>query len=696
MGGGENVQRETGPPIGPELERLERLYAARSEIGEAVMQALSRDELFRRVCDVLVERGGLRMAWLGLHDPETRRLLPIAEVGDKSGYLATLEIYSDDRVEGRGPTGRAFRDNRPYICNDMLADAATVPWREKLAICGFLSSAAFPILTSAAVVGVLSVYAGEPGFFRDKEITLLSEAAAEVSFALDSLRHRDSAEREQRFASGLIEAMPGIFYLYDRQGRFVRWNHNFERISGYSGHEIAKMHPLDFFSADERPLLQQRINQAFESGKATVEAALLSKGGAPTPHFFTGKRIVLDGQPHLVGVGVDISERKAMEQALEKSEQRYRSTLDSILESCQLIDFDWRYLYLNPAAAIQNRRPNDELLGRTMHEAWPGIEATGVYGLLQRCMVGRAAERREIAFAFADGSTGWFDVHVQPVAEGVFVLSNEVSERRRAERALRELNESLERKVVERTIDLAAASERAEEADRIKSAFLASMSHELRTPLNSILGFTGIVLKGMAGPLTEEQAKQLGMVQGSARHLLDLINDVLDISKIEAGQLEARIAPFDLASAVERAVASVKPLAERKGLGLRASLPPDLPPIESDRRRVAQILLNLLNNAIKFSDRGGVVLDVALSDDKVRVRIEDTGIGIKQADLEKLFRPFQQVDAGLQRQHEGTGLGLAICRSLTEMLGGTIAVTSVWGQGSVFTVELPIKRSRAS
>jgi len=564
----------------------------------------------------------------------------------------------------------------------------------------------------------------------DAEVALRA-AAADVSFALnhlsgDEARERKiseraiserevserkqaqaSAEVEHRFANDLIEAMPGIFYLYDERGRFLRWNSNFERVSGYSGQEIARMHPLDFFAKDERALLEQRIGEVFTKGEATVEASLLSKQGHVTPHFFTGKRLELDGQLRLVGVGVDIAERKHAEDALKKTEERYRSTLDTILEGCQLLDFDWRYLYLNPAAAIQNRRSNAELLGRRMPEAWPGIEASNVFSMLRRCMDERIGVRSETEFEFEDGHKSWFDVRAQPVPEGIFVLSVDVSEHRRAEQALRDLNETLERKVLARTRDLDAAKERAEAADRVKSAFLATMSHELRTPLNSILGFTGIVLKGMAGPLNAEQAKQLGMVQGSARHLLDLINDVLDISKIEAGQLEIRCLPFDLRASIARVTGSVTPLAEKKGLWLRV-IEPSLPvPMLSDQRRVEQVLLNLLNNAIKFTERGGVTLTATLVDDfepahavkairAVRLEISDTGIGMRREDLASLFQPFRQIDSGLQRQHEGTGLGLAICRRLTGLLGGTIVAESTLGQGSSFSAVLPLERRAQS
>jgi signal transduction histidine kinase len=338
-----------------------------------------------------------------------------------------------------------------------------------------------------------------------------------------------------------------------------------------------------------------------------------------------------------------------------------------------------------------------------MPDAWPGIEGTDVFAMLSRCMTERVALHQENEFVFQDGSKGWFDVRAQPVPEGIFVLSIDISERKRAELSIKELNESLELKVAERTAELRAARERAESADRLKSAFLATMSHELRTPLNSIIGFTGIILQNLAGPLNPEQDKQLRMVQGSARHLLDLINDVLDISKIEAGQLEVRAAPFDLRVSLERALATVKPLAEKKGLTLQLVAPATLTSVESDRRRVEQILLNLLNNAIKFTERGGVTLAVEIMHESsptntaatrpiARIQVIDTGIGMKADDMSTLFQPFRQIDTGLERQHEGTGLGLAICRRLTELLGGTIRVESSWGRGSVFTVALPLDR----
>jgi signal transduction histidine kinase len=239
--------------------------------------------------------------------------------------------------------------------------------------------------------------------------------------------------------------------------------------------------------------------------------------------------------------------------------------------------------------------------------------------------------------------------------------------------------------------ELARAKERAEDADRMKSAFLASMSHELRTPLNSIIGFTSLLVRELVGPLNPEQRKQLGMVRTSALHLLDLVNDVLDISRIEAGQLEIRRTHFDSAASLGRCVDQVSPAARAKGLALVLEAAPDLETIESDQRRFEQVVLNLLGNAVKFTDSGAITVRCTVEGNSLVTSVADTGIGIGHDERDRLFRPFRQLDSGLSRRYEGTGLGLAICKGLLDLLGGEISLASEPGRGSVFTFRLPLR-----
>lgn len=258
-------------------------------------------------------------------------------------------------------------------------------------------------------------------------------------------------------------------------------------------------------------------------------------------------------------------------------------------------------------------------------------------------------------------------------------LKQEIGERTRTEKELRAVLD-----------ELVVAKEHAEESDRIKSSFLAAMSHELRTPLNSIIGFTGILRQGLVGPVNTEQSKQLGMVQNSADHLLYLIKDVLDISKLEAGQIKITAADFDLRTLVNKAANGIRRLADEKGLSLTVDIAPSIGIVRSDQPRVEQILLNLLKNAVKFTEQGSIKLECLQEGGNIYMRVIDTGIGIGQEDIPKLFNAFYQVDNGTTRHYEGTGLGLTLCMKLATLLGGQIQVESELGKGSVFTLIFPV------
>jgi PAS domain S-box-containing protein len=373
----------------------------------------------------------------------------------------------------------------------------------------------------------------------------------------------------------------------------------------------------------------------------------------------------------------EIEIRKITEKALLDSEQRLENILNYAPILVYINNLEGRYIFVNEEFERLMELPSAEVLNKTDLELFTKERAERNITQNKKVISTKRSQIFENASQKKDGMHYFVDI-LFPIIDSnneIYATcgwSIDITDRKKSELVLHE------------------AKERAESADRLKSAFLATMSHELRTPLNSIIGFTGILMKGIAGPLNDEQLKQLGMAKGSAQHLLALINDVLDISKIEAGQLVVSLNKFDFSKAIQKVASIVQPLAEKKDIKLQIEISKNVNGINSDERRVEQILLNLFNNAIKFTDSGSVKVQCEIVDKNIVTKVIDTGIGIRKDDMDKLFKPFSQVDSGLTRNHEGTGLGLSISQKLVEKLGGIITVESEVGVGSTFTVTLPL------
>ena len=439
--------------------QLNRLYAVLTRTSQSIVHVREPDALFRAVCRIAVEDGLFRMAWVGTVNPQTGVVEPAAFAGFEDGYLGRIHIATADAPEGRGPTGQALRERRQFVCTDIATDPRLLPWRDDALARGYRSSAAFPLQFGDSLVGVFTLYAAEPGFFDHEVVAVLSEAASDISLALESM---------------------------DRQAR-----------------------------------------------------------------------------------------------------------------------------------------------------------------------------------------------------------------RRQAEEDLRSLNEDLERHVAERTGELASVvseleirNREVERANRMKTEFLARMSHELRTPLNAIVGYSDLLGEEASGPLPPTYKRFVANIQEGARHLLHMVNDVLDLSKIEAGRIDLNREEFHPAGALEEVLSVITPLAQIKNIAIENQLPPGAN-INADRTRFKQILYNLLSNAVKFTPENGRVWIAGCSRENTACFcVGDTGIGIPSDELEAIFDEFHQVGAPPGAVKEGTGLGLAITKRLVDLHGGTIRVESTPGLGSRFFFSL--------
>ena len=352
---------------------------------------------------------------------------------------------------------------------------------------------------------------------------------------------------------------------------------------------------------------------------------------------------------------------------------------------------------MNLDRLLKNNRPpqKDELTDQDLHELF--VKYKGLLKERERDKAFWEATNKnlEASYRKLDELIENRTVELRAVNEQ---LQQDITARKQVEEELRKHREHLEELVKERTsdleektVELEQANIRLQEIDRLKSVFLASMSHELRTPLNSIIGFTGVILRGMSGEVNERQREQLTVVKKNANHLLSLINDILDISKIEAGKVDLSLEEFSLDDVAGEVVETLSPTANEKGLELLTEVPEGIT-LFSDKRRVKQVLVNLVSNAVKFTDQGSVKITTRVpEDDDLEIRVIDMGIGIKTEDMKKLFLPFQQIDVSLMKKHEGTGLGLHLAKRLATLLGGDISAKSEYGTGSEFTFTLPLQ-----
>jgi PAS domain S-box-containing protein len=609
------------------LDLLNRVLKTLSEVNEMIVREDDTRAVWSRACEILVRHGEMAMAWIGVKDPSSPRLRPVACAGMPLQELEGIVVRWDDTPEGQGAMGTAMRTKRHSVHQDLLSEPRFGPWKGFMAAHGFRSVAAFPLLLRGDVAGALAVYTQRVGDFHPDVVSLLDRLAADLGYAQEAIDDRAEkvrAEEALRVSEAkyreLVENANSIILRWLPDGTITFMNEFGLRFFGYR------------------------------------EAELL------------GRRLVGSIVPEREDEGRDL-----------------RPLMDEIGR--------------NPTAFEQNVNENVRKDGTRAWIAWtnkavldPEGRVSEVFSVGTDITDKRRSEQEIIALNAALERR--VEERTRELSEAVEALHAEKAGLQWAQERIVALNASLEKQARELKVankHLANALDKAESADRVKSAFLAAMSHELRTPLNSVIGFTGALLGGLVGAISPEQREALEIVQRNGKHLLALINDVLDLSKLEAGQMRLSHEPFDLAKILREAVQALGTQAGAKSLALTLEGAGVPMPSRGDPRRVAQIVLNLISNAIKFTEKGSIGVRLARSDEvgDIDISVSDTGIGILPADLERIFGEFEQLDAGIARGTEGTGLGLTLSRRMARLMGGDILVQSVRGQGSTFTLRLP-------
>ncbi len=492
---------------------------------------------------------------------------------------------------------------------------------------------------------------------------------------------RDAKLLEARFRD-LLESTPDAIVMVNVTGRIVLLNSQAERVFGYPRAELLGQAVEVLLPHRLRGTHLGHRSGFFGQPRArTMGAGLelhgLRKDGGEFPVEISLSPIDTEEGTMVMSAIRDITDRK-------RADQKFKDLLEAAPDAMVIVNRIGHIVLVNSQAVKLFGWSRDELLGQPIELLVPERFSARHPEHRQRFFAEPRARSMgaglELHGLRKDGSEFPVEISLSPLEteEGLFVSSaiRDVTERKRIEQVLRDKNLELEN------------------AALVKDRFLASMSHELRTPLNAIIGFTGTLLMKLPGPLNTEQDKQLRIVQTGAKHLLSLINDLLDVAKLSANKVTLSLELVDCKALIEDVSASLEQGARRKGLGFVVKTPPGTVSLQTDRRALSQILINLLGNAIKFTQQGGVEVvlqEYSLPDGgrAVRLEIHDTGPGIPLQDRPRLFEAFSRVEGADRRHHEGTGLGLHLSRKLAEALGGTLFFDSEEGRGSTFTLELP-------
>jgi len=582
-----------------------------------------------------------------------------------------------------GEALRLMRAGVPYVVSDVERDervaAADQASYEQTQIRAVIS---VPLHKAGRFAAGMAAHQRVPRRWTPEEVEMVRLVVNRCWESIERARAaRELRESAQRYRT-LAETASDAIITVDEENTIIYANPGAEKIFGHAVRELAGQ-PLTMLMPDYlRHLHRAGLARYLETGHKHIawdgyQLPGLHKSGHEIPLEVSFGEFVQEGRHFFTGIVRDVSERVRAEEALRASEAELRALFAAMTDVVLVLGADGRYLKIAPTNPRLLYKPPDELIGKTLGEVLPPERAEFFIEHVRRALEAREPHTVEYSLKI-EGADVWFEASVSPMSEGaVFWVARDVTERRRTE----EEREGLLKR--ERQ-----ARREAEEANRLKDEFLATVSHELRTPLTAILGWSRMLLSGVID--AAGNARALETIDRNARAQAQIIEDILDISRIITGKLRLDIRQVEPGAVIEAAVDAVRPAAEARNVRLQMLLDPQAGPVSGDADRLQQVVWNLLSNAVKFTPKGGrVQVKLERVNSHVEIAVSDTGQGISADFAPFVFDRFRQGDGSTTRRHGG--LGLAIVRQLVELHGGTVTVASPGeGKGATFTVSLPL------
>ncbi|KKH96032.1 hypothetical protein EO95_07155 [Methanosarcina sp. 1.H.T.1A.1] len=575
---------------------------------------------------------------------------------------------------------KLYNDGIIHITNVSALPPEAAVEKEMLGSQGIKSLIVLPLYVSGKLAGFMGMdNVINTGSWGKDDVSILRIAVNLIGMGIQRKRAEKAIHVGEEIYRSMFQNAANLITLVDKKGIIVDCNSRVEELLGYRQDELIGQPINSVIFSDYLKKLQESLEEIENRGFSfNKEYRMVQKNGKPVDVNVNSSGLKDENGNHVQTIYIieDITERKKTEKMLKESENRYRSLFQNNGAVTLLIDPDTGdILDANPAACSYYGYASEKMLSLNIADI----------SILPKKQISEELEQaksRDINHFFfthrlANGVLRDVEKYSYPILiDGKKLLYSTISDISD--------NKKMQNELVRAKME-------AEVANQTKSEFLANMSHELRTPLNSIIGFSDMLLTQNFGPLNEKQLRYVNNISVSGGHLLKLINDVLDLSKVEAGKMELNVEKFSISSSVSEVKTLLTPLASKKSIQILSMVDEKLTTIRADRTKFKQILYNLVDNAIKFTPAGGhVIVDARVWEDGAKITIKDTGVGISKEETRKVFQPFTQLENSELGKHVGTGLGLSLVKKFVEMHAGRIWVESEFGEGSKFIFTIPL------